>query len=65
MSKSIGAELACNTLPKEIEENVYKEVETMQHPSGHPSIVTLQAVYEDAEYFHLVMELCFGGNLIN
>jgi serine/threonine protein kinase len=27
--------------------------------------VTLQAVYEEAESFHLVMELCSGGRLID
>lgn len=44
---------------------MHKEVEIMQHLSGHPSVVTLQAVYEDAESLHLVMELCSGGRLID
>lgn len=64
-SKTTGEELACKTLPKKTEENVHKEVEIMQHLSGHPSVVTLQAVYEDAESLHLVMELCSGGRLID
>eukprot|EP00253_Pinus_taeda_P011253 PITA_11253 len=64
-SKATGEELACKTLPKKTEENVHKEVEIMQHLSGHPSVVTLQAVYEDAESLHLVMELCSGGRLID
>lgn len=64
-SKATGEELACKTLPKKIEENVHKEVEIMQRLSGHPSVVTLQAVYEDAESLHLVMELCSGGRLID
>ena len=37
----------------------------MQHLSGHSGVVTLQAVYEEAECFHLVMELCSGGRLID
>jgi serine/threonine protein kinase len=37
----------------------------MQHLSGHSGVVTLQAVYEEAESFHLVMELCSGGRLID
>lgn len=64
-SKATGEELACKSLPKKTEENVHKEVEIMQHISGHPSVVTLRAVYEDAESLHLVMELCSGGCLID
>eukprot|EP00253_Pinus_taeda_P015346 PITA_15346 len=61
--KATGKELACKTISKKTEENVYKEIEIMQHLSGHPNVVTLQAVYEDAESLHLVMELCTGGRL--
>ncbi|KAK7275814.1 hypothetical protein RIF29_16938 [Crotalaria pallida] len=59
-----GAEYACKTLRKG-EETVHREVEIMQHLSGHRGVVTLQAVYEEAECFHLVMELCSGGRLID
>ncbi|KAI4337643.1 hypothetical protein L6164_016030 [Bauhinia variegata] len=63
-SRVSGAEYACKTLKKG-EETVHREVEIMQHLSGHPGVVTLQAVYEEAECFHLVMELCSGGRLID
>lgn len=63
-SKASGAEYACKTLKKG-EEIVHREVEIMQHLSGHPGVVTLQAVYEETECFHLVMELCSGGRLID
>lgn len=63
-SKVTGVEFACKTLPKG-EETVHKEVEIMQHLSGHQGVVTLHSVYEDAESFHLVMELCPGGRLID
>lgn len=63
-SKVSGAEYACKTLKKG-EETVHREVEIMQHLSGHSGVVTLQAVYEEAECFHLVMELCSGGRLID
>lgn len=59
-----GVEFACKTLVKG-EETVHREVEIMQHLSGHPGVVTLKAVYEDLESFHLVMELCSGGRLID
>ncbi|KAK2391506.1 serine/threonine-protein kinase PEPKR2 [Trifolium repens] len=63
-SRVSGAEFACKTLRKG-EETVHREVEIMQHLSGHSGVVTLQAVYEEAESFHLVMELCSGGRLID
>ncbi|KAL1344672.1 hypothetical protein HN51_018539 [Arachis hypogaea] len=63
-SRASGAEYACKTLKKG-EETVHREVEIMQHLSGHSGVVTLQAVYEEAECFHLVMELCSGGRLID
>nr|GFA68628.1 serine/threonine-protein kinase PEPKR2-like [Tanacetum cinerariifolium] len=47
------------------EEIVHKEVEIMQHLFGHQGIVTLKAVYEDAQYIHLVMKLCSGGQLFD
>ncbi|CAI8599114.1 unnamed protein product [Vicia faba] len=63
-SRASGAEYACKTLSKG-EETVHREVEIMQHLSGHSGVVTLQAVYEEEESFHLVMELCSGGRLID
>uniref|UniRef100_A0A2P2LX01 Uncharacterized protein MANES_02G147900 n=1 Tax=Rhizophora mucronata TaxID=61149 RepID=A0A2P2LX01_RHIMU len=63
-SKATGVEFACKTLHKG-EETVHREVEIMQHLSGHPGVVTLHAVYEELECFHLVMELCSGGRLID
>ncbi|XP_022020328.1 serine/threonine-protein kinase PEPKR2 isoform X2 [Helianthus annuus] len=62
--RASGVEFACKTLVKG-EETVHREVEIMQHLSGHPGVVTLKAVYEDSESFHLVMELCSGGRLID
>ncbi|XP_077224690.1 serine/threonine-protein kinase PEPKR2-like [Tasmannia lanceolata] len=64
-SKSNGAEFACKTLTKMGKETPHMEVEIMQHLSGHPSVVTLEAVYEDSESFHLVMELCSGGRFLD
>ncbi|KAL3515500.1 hypothetical protein ACH5RR_022402 [Cinchona calisaya] len=63
-SKVSGEQFACKTLKKG-EETVHREVEIMQHLSGHPGVVTLKAVYEDAESFHLVMELCSKGRLLD
>ncbi|KAM7257576.1 hypothetical protein ACFE04_013317 [Oxalis oulophora] len=63
-SRTTEAEFACKTLRKG-EETVHKEVEIMQHLSGHLGVVTLHSVYEESDSFHLVMELCSGGRLID
>ncbi|XP_021769960.1 serine/threonine-protein kinase PEPKR2-like [Chenopodium quinoa] len=63
-SKASGEVFACKTLAKG-EEPVHREVEIMQHLSGHVGIVTLKAVYEDVESFYLVMEFCPGGRLLD
>ncbi|KAL2892875.1 Serine/threonine-protein kinase PEPKR2 [Bienertia sinuspersici] len=62
--KASGREYACKTLIKG-EETVHREVEIMQHLSGHTGVVMLKAVYEDSDCFHLVMELCSGGRLVD
>nr|CAB3457300.1 unnamed protein product [Digitaria exilis] len=64
-AKAGGEEVACKALPKNGEETVHREVEIMQHLSGHPGVVTLKAVFEDADKFYLVMELCAGGRLLD
>jgi len=64
-AKAGGEEFACKALPKSGEETVHREVEIMQHLSGHPGVVTLRAVFEDADKFYLVMELCGGGRLLD
>ncbi|XP_050210381.1 serine/threonine-protein kinase PEPKR2-like [Mercurialis annua] len=63
-SKITGEEFACKMLKKG-EDLVHREVEIMQHLSGHPGVVTLKAVYEDSESFYLVMELCSEGRLLD
>ncbi|KAJ0981433.1 hypothetical protein J5N97_009688 [Dioscorea zingiberensis] len=64
-SRAGGEEFACKSLSKNGEETVHREVEIMQHLSGHSGIVTLKGVYEEKENFHLVMELCSGGRLLD
>ncbi|KAF9588898.1 hypothetical protein IFM89_016861 [Coptis chinensis] len=61
-SKVNGVEFACKTL-RNVDKRARREIEIMQYLSGHPGIVTLNAVYEDADCLHLVMELCSGGDL--
>ncbi|KAM0905157.1 hypothetical protein ACQ4PT_017535 [Festuca glaucescens] len=60
-----GEEFACKALPKNGGETAHREVEIMQHLSGHPGVVTLRAVFEDSDRFYLVMELCRGGRLLD
>ncbi|XP_051208044.1 serine/threonine-protein kinase PEPKR2 [Lolium perenne] len=65
-AKNRGGEVfACKALPKNGGETAHREVEIMQHLSGHPGVVTLRAVFEDSDRFYLVMELCRGGRLLD
>ncbi|KAJ3671767.1 hypothetical protein LUZ60_007846 [Juncus effusus] len=66
-NKSTGEMLACKSLEKNTGEEgtAHREVEIMQHLSGHQGIVTLKEVFEDSEKFYLVMELCSGGRLLD
>ena len=64
-NRATGEEFACKTLPKNGEETVHREVEIMQHLSGHPGVVTLKEVYDDSDSIHLIMELCSGGRLLD
>ncbi|KAL6748042.1 kinase-like domain-containing protein [Haematococcus lacustris] len=42
--------------------DVLREVEVLYTIGGHPGVVGLREVYEDAEDLHLIMELCQGGD---
>ncbi|CAI7848775.1 unnamed protein product, partial [Closterium sp. NIES-53] len=60
---------ACKTIPKgkiqseEEAEDMRREVEILEVMRGHPCSVQLQGVFEDEEHFHIVMDLCQGGDL--
>jgi hypothetical protein len=45
--------------------DVQREVQIMNHLSGHPNVVTIKGVYEDKSSVHIVMELCAGGELFD
>ncbi|TYI82692.1 hypothetical protein E1A91_D05G238200v1 [Gossypium mustelinum] len=51
-SRTSGVEFACKTLLRG-EETVHREVEIMQHLSGHPGFVTLQVLYEEPDCLYL------------
>ncbi|XP_058103381.1 serine/threonine-protein kinase PEPKR2-like [Magnolia sinica] len=56
---------ACKSVAKIVAYRIHEEIEIMQHLSGHPGVVTLLAVYEDANSFHLIMEMCDGSSLLD
>lgn len=74
-SKVNGLKYACKTILKgqellegeedDGETGIHREVNIMQHLSGHPGVVNLHEVYEDSKSFHLVMELVSGGDLLD
>lgn len=39
------------------------EIIIMHHLIGHPNVVGIKEVYEDADYVYIVMDLCKGGSL--
>lgn len=65
-----GQEFAVKTVQKSPEdlkqrEGIIKEVAIMRMLHGHPHVVGLQDVFEDDAHYHLVMELCSGGELFD
>ncbi|WOK98843.1 calcium-dependent protein kinase 26-like [Canna indica] len=66
-----GAEYACKSIAKrklislEDVEDVRREIQILHHLSGHKNVVTIKGAYEDAQYVHIVMELCAGGELFD
>lgn len=61
-----GEQLACKSIAKHKllkEQELLQEIQIMQHLAGHPNVVHLRSVHEDAASVHLVMELCRGGEL--
>lgn len=47
------------------EEHQAKNIEIMSRLSSHPNVVDLNAVYEEEDYVHFVMELCAGEELFH
>lgn len=70
-SRKLGERLACKLISKEKlqskqdVEDVRREVAVMEKLRGHPSIIHLRDVHEDAQNMYLVMELCEGGELFD
>mmetsp|Transcript_1479 Transcript_1479/g.158 ORF Transcript_1479/g.158 Transcript_1479/m.158 type:complete len:184 (+) Transcript_1479:33-584(+) len=44
--------------------SIMRELEILKEVD-HPNIINFFEIYEDARYFHLVMEYCEGGDLID
>lgn len=73
LSRATGCPAACKTIAKSgifrsaavkvALLGVQRELAIMQYTSGHPHVVQLRGVYEDARALHLVMEWCAGGCL--
>ncbi|TKY73743.1 Calcium-dependent protein kinase SK5 [Spatholobus suberectus] len=69
--KGTGRTYACKSIPKRKllregdYDDVLREVQIMQHLSEIPNVVRIYDTYEDASSFHLIMELCEGGELFH
>ena len=42
---------------------VMEEVSMLELAGRHPNVVTLQAFFEDQDFYYIVMDLCQGGEL--
>ena len=42
---------------------LHAQIEIMRLLKGHPHVVAIEEVFEDAAAVHIVMELCTGGDL--
>jgi len=68
---STGRTYACKSiskkklLHKDDYDNVRREVQIMQHLSKSENFVKIHGIYEDLFSFHMVMELCEGGQLFD
>jgi calcium-dependent protein kinase len=68
---STGVAFACKSIAKrklltpEDVEDVRREIQIIHHLAGHASVVTIKGAYEDAQFVHIVMELCEGGELFD
>ncbi|XP_074565936.1 calcium-dependent protein kinase 26-like [Curcuma longa] len=66
-----GMEYACKSIAKrkliskEDVEDVRREIQILHHLSGHKNVVTIKGAFEDAQFVHIVMELCAGGELFD
>ncbi|MEW5313687.1 MAG: hypothetical protein WDW38_005232 [Sanguina aurantia] len=62
---------ACKAVVKSVDdpakqrEGILKEISIMRMLEDHPNTVRLREVFEDAEHYHLIMELCTGGELFD
>eukprot|EP00891_Asterochloris_glomerata_P004636 jgi/Astpho2/4636/Aster-00208 len=68
--KETGKSFACKIIPRKATKKnqrqaVIKEMAIMLLIGMHPNTVYFQDAYEDEHEFHLVMELCSGGELFD
>ena len=67
MERSTGTEFACKQLPRDSSsaDAVLREIEMMGAVKGHQNVVNIVAVYEDADWLYIVMELCTAGDMLH
>mmetsp|Transcript_84007 Transcript_84007/g.125922 ORF Transcript_84007/g.125922 Transcript_84007/m.125922 type:complete len:360 (-) Transcript_84007:97-1176(-) len=65
IQRSTGQTFAVKSILKSSQafEEVRQEVELLQHVGAHRGIVSLIDAFEDETYFHIITELCMGGEL--
>lgn len=67
--KTTGREVCCKTIAKRALDDddidaVRREIQIMKFLDGHPNVIKLDEVFEDACNIHIIMELLSGGDLM-
>ena len=65
ISKAMDPSLATPERQKRHVENIQREVAVLKTLKGSLNVVNLEAVYENDEKVYIIMECCFGGELIH
>ncbi|KAF5827472.1 kinase-like domain-containing protein [Dunaliella salina] len=68
--RKTGLDFCCKSIRKElltpeVSDGIKHEAEVMMHLRGHPNIVEIMGLFEDASHIHIIQELCAGGDLLS
>ena len=67
VNRKTGQKVAIKIIPKTKSnaDSLRREVETLQRMSLHTNVANLEAFYEDAHHFYIVMEFVSGGDMLD
>lgn len=63
--KNLTSTVATPTQQKRHLENIKREIEVLRTLKGTLSVASLEGIFEDEQFVYIVMECCFGGELLH